>query len=233
VRFSISISDLGFHPNRARGAVSSALAMWNGYFRRRIHQRFLSEGPGWQPKKEESAAASMRATKIKSLSEHRLKRKLERDLKRARLRLGKGKGTLAAVARRVAVLREFQRQISGGVVEGSVRGSKKTKAIAAFLRGSLASRQLQKSVAGLQQRQQRAEAQASSRILGRSEASIYSKRSRNSLEVGSRIPWFGAQNEGATVAHGAKLPARPAIYVEPIDVEVLLEIVLNKVGVFG
>jgi hypothetical protein len=75
---------------------------------------------------------------------------------------------------------------------------------------------------------ERAEAQASARILGRGEASVYSKKGRSSLEVGSRIPWWGAQNEGATVGHGARLPARPNIYVEPIDVDVLLEILVNK-----
>jgi hypothetical protein len=48
------------------------------------------------------------------------------------------------------------------------------------------------------------------------------------LTVDSKIPWAGSHNEGDTVGHGAHLPARPFNYLGPIDFDVLVEILVNR-----
>jgi phage gpG-like protein len=80
----------------------------------------------------------------------------------------------------------------------------------------------------LRERRARAEAKASQRLLGRIPASMYSQISKGTLTIDSRIPWAGSHNEGDIVGNGARLPARPFNYLEPIDVDVLVEILVNR-----
>jgi phage gpG-like protein len=110
------------------------------------------------------------------------------------------------------VLKEFERQVAGGAL-GLQTG---------------ADRRLEKSVAGLRARRARAEAQASGRVLGSMASSMFSKIAKGTLIVDSKILWAGAHNEGDTVGHGARLPARPFNYLEEIDVEVLTEVLISR-----
>ncbi len=230
----VSISDIGLDPAKARRVVSASLGLFASYFRKRIHYRYLAQGPGWAPNKDATAALAMRAAHVKNLTEHRLRRKLEKDLRRAQMRANTGKGSLVAIYRRKAVLDEFKRQQAGGVVDkagkftGSAADKKKNAAIAALSGKTKGDLRLQKSVAGLADRMQRQQAQVSSRILGRSESALTSKLGRNFYEVANRISWYMAQEAGGTVGHGAKIPARPAIYADETDLDVLQEILINK-----
>lgn len=231
MKLEVEVDELQF-PDAAkiRRALNKALKIWNGYFRRRIANYFAEQGPGWSPRKVSTdAIAAARESSARNLSEHRLRRKLTRELRRAQKRLDAGKGTTSSVQRRAAVLREFERQVAGGDVGAGVKlkmGSKE-QAIAGLTGSMKGSKALQKSIAGLKERKARAEIEASGRVLGRIAQSIKTKYGTLELEVSSHIPWAGAQNEGATVGHGAQLPARPFLYVTAEDVAVLVEIVNN------
>jgi phage gpG-like protein len=193
--------------------VEPALKIFDRYYKVRLDERFLSQGPGWPPRADSTEAHSAhRGRQVKALAEHQLKRKLAKELRRALRRQRLGKGTAAAADRRYLVLKEFERQMAGGMV-GRQAGADK---------------RLEKSVGGLRERRARAEQKASERLLGRIPSSMFSKVAKGTLTVDSKIPWAGAHNEGDTVGHGAKLPARPFNYLEPVDVDVLVEILVNR-----
>ncbi|WP_196300834.1 hypothetical protein, partial [Streptococcus pneumoniae] len=74
-------------------ALLSAIKICVAYLKRRIDGRFKAEGPGWAPRKAQTdAIAAVRASRASSLAENRLRRKLERDLRRATKRFERGKG---------------------------------------------------------------------------------------------------------------------------------------------
>jgi phage gpG-like protein len=199
---------------RTAADLEPALKIFDAYYKARLAERFASQGPGWQPRAESTEARQEhRARQAQALAVNQLKRKLSRELKRAFRRQRLGKGTAASVERRYQVLKEFERQVAGGIM-GRQLG---------------ADHRLEKSVSGLRERKARAETKASERILGRIPASMYSKIAKGTLTVDSRIPWAGSHNEGDTVGHGAHLPARPFNYLEAIDVDVLVEILVNQI----
>jgi phage gpG-like protein len=193
--------------------VEPALKIFDRYYRARVDQRFASQGPGWPARAESTEANQQRRERqARALAAHQLKRKLKKEYRRALKRLQRGKGTATAIGRRYLVLKEFERQMAGGIL-GQQTG---------------ADRRLEKSVAGLRERKGRAEAKASQRLLGKMPSSMFSKIANGTLVVGSKFKFAGVQNEGATVGHGAKVPARPFNYLEPIDVDVLAEILANR-----
>jgi phage gpG-like protein len=198
---------------RTAADLEPALKIFDAYYKARLAERFASQGPGWPPHADSTEARhEHRQQQAQALAVHQLKRKLSRELKRAIRRQRLGKGTAASVERRYQVLKEFERQVAGGIM-GHQLG---------------ADRRLEKSVSGLHKRRARAEAKASERILGRIPASMYSKIAKGTLIVDSKIPWAGSHNEGDVVGNGARLPARPFNYLEPIDVDVLVEVLVNR-----
>jgi phage gpG-like protein len=198
--------------------VTPALKIFDRYYRARVDQRFASAGPGWPPRADSTEAKSgQRERQAHALAAHQLKRKLTKELKRALRRQRLGKGTAAAAERRYLVLKEFERQMARGTL-GLQTG---------------ADRRLEKSVSGLRERKARAEAQAAQRLLGRIPSSMFSKITKGTLIVDSKFRAAGSHNEGDTVGHGAKLPARPFNYLEEIDVEVLCEILTNRLLIGG
>lgn len=216
-----------------RKALKAALSIWGAYFSRRIAERFKAEGPGWAPRKASAdAITAARESSAKSLSEHNLRSKLIKELTRASKRLDRGRGTTASVMRRAAVLKEFDRQASGGEVSTGkkLKQGSKEQAIAGLTGALIGSKGLQKSVAGLRERKARAEIAAAEKVLGRIAGSVRKKQSINLLEVFSSIPWSDVQNEGGVVGHGAHIVARPFMYVTDEDVEVLAEIVTNRLA---
>lgn len=188
-----------------------ALRMFDGYLRARVRQRFASGGPGWPERSAEDEGKRHRADQVDALAVHKMQRKLEREFDRARRRRAAGKGTEAAVERRYAVLKEFMRQAAGGAV--GIQGGKDARR--------------EKSIAGLRQRFQRA-AERDHGILGKLASSIASTVSRGTLTLYSKVAWAGVHNEGGTVGHGATLPARPFLFLESSDIDVLAEILTNR-----
>lgn len=238
MQLTLEVDPLQFpDPAAIRKALDSALRIWNAYFRRRVEERFKQQGPGWPPRAAaDDAVAAARESGARNIAEHRLRSKLIRELKRARGRLERGKGSLASVQRRAAVLREFDRQGAGGEigVGTKVKQGSKEQAIAGLQGPMGASKALQKSVAGLRERRARAEIAAANQVLGRISTSIKSKQGRGQLDVFSQIDWAGVQNVGGVVGHGANLPARPFMYVTSEDAAVLAEIVTNRLAaVYG
>jgi phage gpG-like protein len=203
-----------------------ALRAFDRYLRGRIRARFQQEGPGWPPLAE-STLAHRRSQAMAALG-----RKLSRDVKRAegayarrfgaadyffgQLGLG-GLGTqravsMRAVQRRITTRAEFRRLMAGGSSE------------ATLFEGASAEKQ-KASLAG---RVGRAEARASEKVLGKIASSFRSTIKSGTLTVESKIPWAGIQNEGGRAGHGAVIPARPFIFLEAQDVDVLREILVNR-----
>lgn len=214
----------------ARGVervAQATLRIWGSYFLRRVKRRFQEQGPGWAPRKIASdAQKATREGAVRSLAEHRLRRKLEREFRRASQRFGRGKGTLASVQRRAAVMRELDRQLTGGQVQTG-KGPKMSGKDAAIagLQGPLAGdRRLQKSVAGLRERMARAGLKDSEPLLGGIGGSIGQKLARGMVTIASKIPWAGVHNEGGRAGRSAVIPERSFLYVDSEDVEVLVEI---------
>ena len=233
-------------------AIDKALRLYGErWLRQRVQERFDTR-PGWPPRKEATQAALARSGggprgAAQSRGDSKMRRKLARDLKRAKARLGRvedmggfeqerarqsflaaqGKRSqsmsavirsrLAAVERRETTLREFERLAAGGTAdaEHSLFGPDK--------RGA-------KQMAKLQGRMGRND-QTWRAPLGRIAQSMVLKVKDGRLTYGSEIAWAGAHNEGATVGHGAKLPARPFAFLEPVDLEVLVAMLMNVEGV--
>lgn len=214
--------------------LAAPFAAWNKWYRQKVQKKFDEGGPGWPPtKKQASAGAAVNAWNryydkakkeggkdlgieriasggdaVKQLGDALLRRKLQRELKRATKRYARG-GSAAAMQRRYAVLQEFERIAAGGVPIATLTADKR----------------LEKSVAGLRARHERAHAKAAGRPLGRIASSIKSKITRTDITVSSEIPWAGVQNKGGTVGHGAKLPARPFLELDDEDIEMLVTLI--------
>src|SRR5262249_9929600 len=65
--------------------IAGALRIFDAYYRKRVQQRFASQGPGWAPRKEEPTPAT-REQQARALAEHEVKLKLFRQLRRAQKR---------------------------------------------------------------------------------------------------------------------------------------------------
>lgn len=191
-----------------------ALAAFNLYKRKQVQEIFDAEGPGWLATKREQSdnhadVAEKRIAASKQLADQMLRKKLKRDVQRAQKRELKGKGTAEAVARRYAVLKEFERLAAGGSPTYGTTGDAK----------------LDKSVHGLRNRMQKAHTKVANRKLGRMASSIQSKLTKYDLTIQSIIPWSQAHNKGATVGHGAKLPQRQFLDITDQDIKMLIQII--------
>lgn len=214
------------------------------YLRHKVQERFEQEGPGWAPRSPATinrmlASGGVLSGKAAERAQGLLRRKLEREARRARRRLravedeagfarearrqadrGRaGKRALsmaevirrrnAAVARREAVIKVFDAIIAGGAVEGTAN---------------------EKVVAKLNDRLGRAEKRASSQLLGKIASSFKLTVKGGRLEYGSTIPWAGVHNEGGTVGHGATIKARPFAYLTDQDLDVLVDMIVAWLG---
>lgn len=195
------------------------LMQWNKYKRKQVQGIFDAGGPGWPAKAgakhgpQTASQADATAAKTKALADNLLRIKLRAELRRAQRKHARGKGNEAksaqSIARRYAVLKEFERLAAGGDPTKGMTGDAK----------------LDKSIRGLRERHARASAKAASRPLGRIASSIKSKVERSTVTVYSTIPWAGAHNDGATVGHGAKLPQRQFLDVTEADTAILLMLI--------
>lgn len=195
------------------------LEQWNKYKRKQVQAIFDAGGPGWPAKAgaqhgpQTASQADATAAKTKALADNILRIKLRAELRRAQRKHARGKGneskSAQTMARRYAVLKEFERLAAGGDPTKGMTGDAK----------------LDKSVRGLRERHARASVKAASRPLGRIAQSIRSKLEKSTVSIYSTIPWSSAHNEGATVGHGAKLPQRQFLDVTETDTAVLLMLI--------
>ncbi len=199
-----------------------ALRVFDRYLRSRIHTRFQQEGPGW-PRLAESTIAHRQSQAMAALG-----RKLSRDVKRAERSYARRFGALEelglgglekeravsmrAVQRRITTRAEFRRLMAGGSTE------------ATLFEGASAEKQ-KASLAG---RMGRARDRAGEKMLGKIAGSFRSAIRGGTLTIESKIPWAGIHNEGGQAGHGATIQARPFIYLEPQDIDVLVEILRNR-----
>jgi len=206
------------------------------WLRPRIDQRFESR-IGWPARKEvteKRIAKQAVLREAKSVSV--LRRKLVRDVARARKRLGAvntadgffrerarqeklgldGKRSYsmsdvlrsraAAVARREAVLAEFERLANGGDPSRPLTTQKQTDK--------------------LRERMERAKKLDSGEAtLGRIAGSFKTEIRDGTLVDASEISWSNIHNEGGRAGHGAVEPPRPFAFLEDIDVRMLVNMI--------
>lgn len=207
--------------------IDPALRAFDRYLAARVRQRFESSGPGWAPLAPETIEAR------KSRAAEVLGKKLGRDVRRSEQRyrskfgehrddtlsqllesrvVKKRRSAAAAIQRRLTTFAEYRRQLAGGSAEASL------------FEGRGADRQR----VSLAARVQRAEARATGKILGRVALSFKSTVRGGRLTRESKIPWAGVHNEGGAAGHGATIPARPFLFIEERDVDVLAEILRDR-----
>src|SRR3990167_5463844 len=190
--------------------VDPVLRAFDRYLAARVQQRFDQGGPGWPPLQAEQTGRRQTAA-LESLS-RRLVGEGRKAAARQGLRLrameAAGEDTVKrreqfarTLQRRLATVQELRRHIAGTAEE------------------SLSARLLPRVV--------RAQARAE-KVLGRVSQSFRSEIKRGGLVRESVIPWAGVHNEGGTAGHGAKIPARPFLFLEADDVDVLVEMLRER-----
>lgn len=204
--------------NSARD-LEKPLAIFGGYMKKKALKKY--EAQDFAP----LAASTLAARASKGV--HSLERKLSRDVKRATKKSTEklGGDALAAiqavstrgVRNRLAVLAEFQRRHpatyaarAGGVMAGA--GLKPLSF---------------KQAVSLNARTDRAVARAVGKpILGNLTRSLTVEVGSGSMTLASRTAegWSEVHNEGGTAGHGAAIPERRTIEVEPSDLSVLTSI---------
>lgn len=201
--------------------LEAPLAAFAKLKRKEVQARFDSGGPGWPKPRDGGGAASgerdqaAKDAAVKQVADEMLRRKLTNDLRRAKRKFAALRGSAESVARRYAVLQEFERLAAGG--------AQRTE-------GFYQDRRLSKSVVGLRARHARAYAKASGKTLGRIAQSIRQKLTSHSVEIFSEVPWSRAHNEGLTVGEGVKLPEREFLEVTEDDVKLLVKLVDDHVN---
>lgn len=175
------------------------LRTFGGYLKSKARARFAAQGPGWPA----LAQATMAAREDKALAG--VEKKLARELKRAKSSSGE-----RAILRRAAILAEFQKRHKRG---GSLAGRSDVSTLTA------------KQAAKLEERVGRALAKAAGKpILGRLVDSLVVEVKDGTLTVESRVKGrgfdhSGIHNKGGTAGRGAKIPARPFLFLESGDLD--------------
>jgi len=214
------------------------------WLRPRIDQHFETRQgwPARAKATEARIATQSAARELKSVST--LRRKLKFDVVRAKKRLGAvqeapgffkererqdklgltGKRSRSmsevltsranAVARRQAVLAEFERLAAGGDASKTTLTTRQTEKLSERIGRA---RQLDTREA----------------TLGKIASSFKTEIKDGKLVDASVIPWSGIHNEGGTAGHGAKIKARPFAYLEEVDVRVLVEMIRDSLGEDG
>lgn len=182
------------------------------YMRTQVDQVFKSSGQGeWAQRAEASQAQyddtkQSRIAKLEANKYASLASRLRSETKRARRGFIKASGSgadskltkrrLRSVERYEAQQQELQRLTQGGERSGD--------------------RSFKKFYGRVERRDQRAAemiaAVESGQLLGRIANSFNISWDKSSWTMRSEIPWAGAHESGATVGHGAKLPARPFLH---------------------
>ena len=200
--------------------LTPVLAELSKFKQGKISELFASSGNGkWPPRSERSEQrGSARTAALLERAPETLKRKLGREYGRALKRQARGKGKANTVARRAFVLAEFERQVESGHLN-----------VAAFEHED---KRLQKSVRGLATRMGRAEARAAARgqALGALPQTIRAAIKGGTLTIDSswESPAPRALQDGATVGHGAELPARPFLFWEESDADYFRILLLKR-----
>lgn len=209
------------------GDLAPALKTFDQYLALRVKRRFDQGGPGWPPLSREQAVRRAAAARSG------LERKLGRDVWRAADKLEavrevasgvpedpkaarRKRTAAAALQRRVATLMEYRRLRAGGAGESEFRA-----------KAGFSEKQAARQSASLSARAARAERRAS-RQLGRIADSFKSSIRGGVLTRESEISWAGVHNEGGTVGRGAEVPARPFLFIEDEDLDVLVETLRNR-----
>lgn len=214
-----------------------------GLFDGPIIDRALQQyGESWLKQRVQAHIDGARPPKPRPGAEQRgagkLRKKLQRDVKRAEKRLGKVRDYigfrresnrqkfLAAQGKRSRTMPE--------VIRARVQAVERREQVLAELdriANGTGGESLLKTKAAekLKQRLERSvERERNKKPLGRIASSFTLKVKDGKLVYGSEIPWSGVHNEGGTVGHGAVIQPNPFAYLEPVDIEVLVAALMGE-----
>lgn len=176
------------------------LSQFGRYKVNRTKAIFQQQGPGWAPLKEDSEAGRI------SKGLRGLKRKLQRDLRKAVARGGGDKNTRGQL-NRAAVLAEFHRRQG---VKSSLSRREEIQKIT------------DRQKASLDKRTARAVEKALSKpILSGLARSISSKATKKQVVIESRAEWAGVHNKGGSAGKGARIPRREFLALDQDDIRIL------------
>lgn len=197
-------------PAQMKKEIAQALKIFSAYYQKRVQQRFAAQGPGWPPRKSSDAAEARRNASVAALAEHKLKSRLRSVLRMSAKKLAQGKGTTENIVKKTRQLEELKRQTSGKQSPFFVPTEKEAQSVM---------KQRHKAVAKA--------ASAKGQMLGRMANAMKAKITGMVLEVVNTVEFSAVQNEGGTVGHNAKIPARPFQFFDDTDLDVFSEIVTN------
>lgn len=205
------------------GDTAGILRRWLGYMRHKAKERFADVGPplaaSTQRKYEQTrkssvtVAGNLRRSYVKNLGKTIERRHFDKDSRQVTER---GKELIAEL-----------RRLAGGGDPSQSGLSAEDKTIEA-LRKKLQRAQTKRRVGGDRRKIER------HKILGRLRTSLEGKLLSLSAKLRNRVPWSRAHNEGATVGHGASLPARTTLQILAEDVTELAKIEIEHLlGIRG
>lgn len=171
-------------------------------------ERFEAGGPGWAPRQQSDEETAEQVSKAieetKQRSVEIVRKKLWNDFRRA-----KRKASPETAQSRYALVREFERRVSGGLTGYSLVEAKDEK-------------KLSRQLASVEGRLKRAAEKVAGKVLGKlAQANKSSSRGLEG-EVRNMAKFSAAQNEGGQVGNQAVLPARTFLGDTP-ELEARLE----------
>lgn len=196
------------------------MGRFSRWMREEIQAVFDSEGDGSWPerskKAEERFASSKdaRIARIEAGTYNSLRGALRSERRRAERRLAKtptSNSKLTESRRRSVRRYELQLAELERISAGSGKDGKGFKKL--YERAGRREERAQKKIEAVQ----------SGQLLGQIANSLSINFDAKSWEMFSRIPWAGAQNEGAVVGNGATLPARTFLEWTPRRIEKFVE----------
>lgn len=196
------------------------LRKFGKHLRDRSKQRFAQQGPGW-PQAATSTVQRLQVTRTDAVTAQGTVRKSYRKNLGAQLRRQIRAGKASEVA-----LYELERLYRRGSRYESLQGSVGEK-----LRSWAVEKLRQKLVKAEEkntfERREGRRAVEKHRMLGKLGSSLRARVSKGLLVLESAVPWAGIHNEGGSAGKGASIPARPFLYLETEDLDVLVDLALK------
>lgn len=203
--------------------LNPVLRRFGRYLRAKAKDRFAAQGPGWEPLAV-STIERLQETRIARVTAHgKLRESYVKNLGhylRQQVKAGKAKGSVLARLEQLASGRDYD---PSSLVERRVLAAENALAVA---RNDKILDRLEKQLdkaqeQSFEERAHKGKRKIEQRLLGKLASSLEATVSGGTLVVRSKVPWAGVHNDGGNAGRGASIPARPFLFLEPYDMDVL------------
>ena len=206
--------------------LNKPLREFDHYLRGRVDERFAAGGPGWEPLKK--ATQDEWISRARAIVGRKLRYEIKKAYRRFEGKFGRSAIQIGTESQRASMLRTISRRaITSQEFQKFHLGIDKITS-EAFMNHEgtpFSLKQAEKQVASIKERVARAEDKAKSRpILGRIRKAFESKIDSGMLKIVNKVGFSGVHNDGGTAGHGAKIPERRFLFLEPQDIDHLAEI---------